>query len=159
MADEFRIDFDTSELFAGLDNIAKKAGELVRPVAYAGAVVMYDEAKANAGKLRSKKEHYFYGTSFKKTGKRYLFQPGTLQSSIYHVFSKDNSIDGEKATYHISWSYKKCPYGFMVERGTSRAAAHPFLRQAYDSSSGRALEESRARFITLMEKSDVGVKK
>jgi HK97 gp10 family phage protein len=56
---------------------------------------------------------------------------GLLKSSIYRVYSKDRSTD-QKKTYQISWNKKKAPHGHLVEFGTSRAAAHPFIRPAFD---------------------------
>lgn len=126
------VSFDFSDLAAHLDDIAAVAEKSVREAAQAGAEHLYYEVRLRAPV--SEKEHYFAGTN-----KRYLFQPGTLRNSIYQVFSKDNSGKGH-AEYHIAWNHKECPYGFMVEFGTSRAPAHPFLRPAYDSAKGEATQ-------------------
>lgn len=75
--------------------------------------------------------HFFYGTSSKKTGQRYYFASGNLKAAIYRVYSPERS-DANKKTYRISWNHQKAPYGFMVEFGTSRAPAHPFVRPAFD---------------------------
>ena len=87
---------------------------------------------------RSKKGHWFYGSSFKISGKRYWFESGSLQRAIYHVHSKENSNDSGRNTYHVSWNWKKAPYGYMVEFGTVKARAHPFLRPAYNNNLPRA---------------------
>lgn len=139
--------FDTRGINAALDNIAKTAEEAVRPAAQAGAQMLYDEARAQCPV--SDNAHFFYGTSFKKTGQRYFFKSGTLRNSIYQVYSKDNSSKA-KATYHIAWNHQKAPYGFMVEYGTSRAPAHPFLRPAYEVANQRALQAAEHEYATRM---------
>src|SRR5205085_5719958 len=73
-------------------------------------------------------------------------QPGALKASIYQVFSKDNSGSGH-ATYHVSWNAKKAPHGHLVEFGTSRAPAHPFLRPAYDAKVTAALEAANKAWV------------
>lgn len=135
--------FDTKELESALTQIAKDAGEFVRPAAAAGASVLYSEAKERVPV--SEKGHWFYGTHSK-----YYFDAGTLKNSIYYTFSKDNSQEG-RATYHVAWNHQKAPYGFMVEYGTSRAPAHPFLRPAYDAVNNLALTVAKDKFAELME--------
>lgn len=144
----FRIDFDTSKLNAGLDRITKAAEEAVKPAAHAGAEVLYFEARLRCPV--SAEAHYFYGKNSKKTGVRYYFEPGNLRNAIYRVYSKDNS-GKSRATYHISWNHTKAPYGFMVERGTSRAPAHPFIRPSYDAQRQFALEVARAELVDRMK--------
>lgn len=91
------------------------------------AFVIYEDARSRAPV--SAAPHYFYGRQSKKTGVRYLIQPGTLKASIYRVFSPERSTPTFKL-YRISWNHTKAPHGAMVEFGTSRAPAHPFLRPA-----------------------------
>ncbi len=124
------------EVLAGLDAyVAKVKTNVVYVGAQAAAEVFYREAKLRAPV--SGGGHWFHGTSFKINGTKYFFNAGTLRDSIYQVMSKDNSGEG-KATYHVAWNHKKCPYGFMVEFGTSRAPAHPFLRPAYEAAKHEA---------------------
>jgi len=144
MADAFSIKFDDSSLSVALDEIEQRSGECVRPAAQAGASVLYSEAKFRAPV--SEGAHYFYGTH-----QKYLFPAGTLRDSIYHAYSEDNSKAGRSATYHIAWNHSKAPYGFMVEFGTSRAPAHPFLRPAYDATRDLALTVARDKYLSLME--------
>lgn len=80
----------------GMDELAAGAEQATRPAAQAGAQVFYDRAKANVSKL----------------GK----VTGNLASSIYQVFSQDNSRAG-RAEYHVSWNRKKAPHGHLVEYG------------------------------------------
>lgn len=136
--------FDTKELEAALTQIGKSAGEFVRPAAAAGASLLYNEAKTRVPV--SEHGHWFYGTHSK-----YYFDAGTLKNSIYWAFSKDNSKEGQSATYHVAWNHRKAPYGFMVEYGTSRAKASPFLRPAYDAMNKLALTVAKDKFAELME--------
>lgn len=94
----------------------------------ASARLLYEEAKALCPV--SDEGHFFYGSSYKKTGQRYFFKSGNLRESIYRVYSAERSSDSKK-TYRISWNHRKAPYGFMVEFGTVRAPAHPFMRPAF----------------------------
>lgn len=97
-------------------------------VLFSGAATMAsfiaNEARAKAPS--SSAEHYFYSS----TGAKYLFQPGTLKKNIYWAHASDKETVNRK-TYRISWNHREVPYGYMVEFGTSRAAAHPFLRPAF----------------------------
>ncbi|MDD0814282.1 HK97 gp10 family phage protein [Curvibacter sp. HBC28] len=129
------IDFDFGKISSKLDGITKASKESLRPAAQAGAEVFYVEARQRAPK--SEADHYFYGKRSKKTGVRYLFKPGNLQRSIYQYYNKRQSSP-DKAVYSISWNHREAPYGAMVEYGTSRAPAHPFLRPAYDAVADRA---------------------
>lgn len=99
-----------------------------RPASQAMAQVFYDAAKRNVPV--GNRGHWFHGTSFKLTGKKYWFDAGSLSRAIYQVYSKDHSVQGGLQSYHISWNHTKAPYGFMVEFGTSKAPAHPFMRPA-----------------------------
>ena len=123
----FSVNVNTAGIDALMNGLAGSADEAARPAAQAGAQVFYDEVKRLAPK--SKKGHWFHGTSFKINGKKYWFESGTLSRAIYQVYSRDKSGAGV-ATYHVAWNHQKAPYGFMVEFGTSKNPAHPFLRPA-----------------------------
>lgn len=149
MANAVRVTFDDSKAQAGLDRILEASRKAVRPAAQAGAEDLYFEARLRCPE--SAESHFFYGRQSRKTGVRYLFQPGNLRDSIYQVFSKDNSTakaDGyDRVTYHIAWNHQKAPYGFMVEFGTSRAPAHPFIRPAYEARKDEALRIAKGVWI------------
>lgn len=132
--DAFSIKFDSSGLDAGLAQLQTEA-ESVRPAAQAGAQILYNEVllRVPVGK-RARKT---------KSGREIL--PGALKASIYQVFSADNSPKGT-ATYHVSWNARKAPHGHLVEFGTSRAPAHPFIRPAYDAKVVQALQAVEARW-------------
>lgn len=118
---------------AGLDELRAKLrayGEAVKDeVAIEGAAgmarVIYDEVLINVP--ISNKPHYFHGSMFKKNGTKYLFNPGNLRDAIYRAYSPEKSSDTLKM-YRVSWNYTKAPYGYMVEFGTARAPATPFIR-------------------------------
>jgi len=151
VAESMRIKLDTRSLDAQLDNITEKAEEFVRPAAQAGAAVLYGEVRLRVPV--GDKPHVFYGTH-----QKYRFPAGTLRDSIYQVFSRDNSWDGH-ATYHVAWNHQRAPYGFMVEYGTSRAPAHPFLRPAYDAAKDLSLIVANDTFAALMEGAISGVRR
>jgi HK97 gp10 family phage protein len=132
----FTLRVDTAQLIARLGEVSAGAELAARPAAQAAAQVFYDAARANVG--RSAKGHWFHGTSFRATGKKYWFEAGSLQRAIYQVYSQKNSNDHGTAIYEISWNRTKAPYGHMVELGTSRAPAHPFLRPAFNNNRDRA---------------------
>jgi HK97 gp10 family phage protein len=115
--------FDAKSLDDYLDRLGDGVDEAVRPSAQKGAQILYDYVRRNAPV--SEHAHMFYGTHAVYGP----YKPGSLRDAIYQVFSNDNSGQS-KATYHVSWNHKKVPYGFMVEFGTSKAPAHPFVRPA-----------------------------
>lgn len=136
MTKKYGSEMNVTDLMSKVDSfIADALDRTARVGAQAMAQVVYDAARANIAAIsKTTKPHYFYGTH-KKYGP---FQPGHLRDSIYQVFSKDRSNDTRKE-YHVSWNYgmknpessKAAPYGFMVEFGTSRRGATPFLYPAY----------------------------
>lgn len=124
----FSIKFDTAGLTAGLEKLGDGVKREIRPAAQAGAQVLYEEALARVPVLS-----------------------GLLRSALYQVFSKDNS-SAQNATYHISWNARTAPHGHLVEFGTSRAPAHPFLRPAYDAKVGDALRTANDRWVAGTKK-------
>lgn len=98
----------------GLKAFEKKVAEsVIFTGVAAGARVLYEEVKRNASPPRMGE----------KTGK--------LQNSIYRVYSPERSPDGVK-TYRVSWNKSKAPHGHLLEFGTSRMPAKPFVRPAFD---------------------------
>ena len=136
------IAFDFSKIAAKLDNITKAAEQGVRPAAQAGAQVFYEEVKQRvpvSAKAHSTK------------GKKQTFTPGTLRKAIYQAFADKESGDG-KASYRISWNKSHAFYGRFVEFGTSRMAAKPFLRPAYDAARAKALQAVQERMAVEVRK-------
>jgi hypothetical protein len=152
MADVFSIKFDATGALAGLDALGEAATKAARPAAQAGAQVLYDEVNINVAKINR--------------------VTGNLASSIYQVYSKDNS-DEKRATYHVSWNARKAPHGHLVEFGhiqtrkayvgsdgkwytspvllptPKQVAARPFVRPAFDAKAQLALEAARAKWADL----------
>jgi HK97 gp10 family phage protein len=137
-------EFQASSLMSKVDAYIKEAlDKTARVGAQAMAQVVYDAARANLATITAGKPYrdpqYFYGTH-KKYGP---FPQGHLRDSIYQAFSEDKSSNVRKE-YHVSWNYgkkkpgnnKAAPYGFMVEFGTSRRGATPFLYPAYAANKG-----------------------
>lgn len=92
----FRIDVDLGGLLRYVDELQEGCEVAVRPAAQAGAQVMYDLVKTNVAGLGR--------------------VTGNLASSIYQVYSRDNS-GPLRAEYHVSWNYRKAPHGHLVEYG------------------------------------------
>lgn len=132
--------FDFSKLSKGLDQITKAAEAATRPAAQAGAQVFYDEMRARVP--MSAKPH--------KSGKQ-TYNPGTLRKAIYQAFADKESGDG-KSSYRISWNKKDAFYGRFLEFGTSKMAAKPFLRPAYDAVRGQATRAVKTRMREEIKK-------
>jgi HK97 gp10 family phage protein len=151
-ANSFTMGVDLRGLDQYLDQLGDAAEEAALPACAAVAKVYYDAARTFVP--RSLKSHYFYGKSYKETGKRYgPYSPGNLQNAIYRVYSKDNSAPG-KAVYHVSYNYLDAPYAHMVEFGTSHSAPHPFIRRAMNSQAVQkeALDAGEAVLMAAINK-------
>lgn len=161
MKQSFDVKFDEGGVMAALDKLGEGLKSHVRPAAQAGAQVFYDEVRRNVAEI----------------GK----VTGNLASSIYQVYSKDNSSE-EQATYHISWNAKKAPHGHLVEFGhlqtrkvyvgsdgnwyTSKekwpfpvwVAPKSFIRSAYDAMQLAAMKAVKEKFEQEAEKTIEGLK-
>lgn len=99
-----------------LDKFAAEVqGKVVLAGVAAMAKVFYEEAKLNTSGSRG---HPFPWT-------------GTLHESIYRVYVENESTDTKKI-YHVGWNHKTAPHGHLIEFGTVKAPAYPFLRPAFD---------------------------
>lgn len=115
-----------------LARFEKKIQEKVLIEGAAGmAKVLYDEVKLNASPPRLGRV------------------TGNLENSIYRVYSPERSGDALK-TYRISWNKKKAPHGHLIEFGTSRMAAKPFVRPAFDHMEA-AIKVGMARMKAKLE--------
>ena len=108
---------DVNGIAVQIEAMEQRMRDALRPAAFAGAKVYHAEVMLRVPR-----------------------RTGLLASTVYMAHSADNSADGVKETYHISWNKKKAPHGHFVEYGTSRAPAHPFLRPAYEAAKTRAHE-------------------
>ena len=145
--DMLKLDLNLKGIEKGLDKITVAAQGAVRPAAQAGAQIFYERVKEEAPV--SKTAHMFH-----IEGRVYgPFSPGDLRDSIYQVFSKREFYHGEtKAAYEISFNHGKAPYGFMVLRGTSRAAANDFIGRAYDATYKAATQAASDRLTAEIKK-------
>lgn len=101
----------SSDITSGLDALEKKIeGEVLLSGVAAMARVIYDEVKLNT-------------TRHVKTG--------TLRDAVYRAYSPESSTDSSKV-YHVSVNKKKAPHWHFLEYGTSRQAAQPYLRPAFN---------------------------
>ena len=132
--------FDFSKIAAKLDRITQAAEKATRPAAQSGAQIFYDEVRARVPV--SAKPH--------KSGKK-TYNPGTLRRAVYQAFAERESGDG-KAMYRVSWNKTHAFYGRFVEFGTSKMAAKPFLRPAYDAARARALQAVQERMASEVKK-------
>ena len=142
---DMRIEVDLSDILGELEEIDQNIGRSVKPAAYLAARLVRDEAIEQAP--MSAKAHIFRsGRLNKATGKfmwngqEYLYRPGDLKKSIYLAESKEDSVEGQRAAYKVTWRTKPnygaelmaVPYAVWVEFGNGRIHAHPFIRKAYD---------------------------
>lgn len=96
----------------GIDRMeAQVRASVLVPGAAAMARVFYHEARAQAAKHT---------------------KSGALHDAIYRVYDKGDSAAYDQAIYRISWNHRKAPHGHLIEFGTSRAPAYPFIRPAFD---------------------------
>jgi HK97 gp10 family phage protein len=107
----------TGDLEGALERMARgKAENVIYSGAAAMARVVYTEVKDNVS-----------GTKAGMPG----VVTGNLRDSIY--WAKDDSLSSPfRAVYSISWNKSKAPHGHLLEFGTSRAPAYPFIRPAAD---------------------------
>lgn len=111
----------SGDVEAALDKWGKDIqGKVVLAGVAAAAKVIYQEVKANAHRRT------ISGIPREK-GRA----PGTLENAVYRVFAKDKST-AETKVYHVSVNKRKAPHWSLIEFGTSRAPAYPYLRPAFD---------------------------
>lgn len=138
------IAFDFSKLSSKLDRLAKIVTQGARPAAQAGAQVFYDEMKQRASTQGSEGE-------YSAPGAAPFVQSGKLRDAIYQAFVEKES-GYLNAVYRISWAKKKAPHGHLLENGTSRMAARPFLRPSYDAKRSEAIRAVNDRLREEIKK-------
>lgn len=129
------LQFDFSKILGGLDKITKAAEDGARPAAQAGAQVFYEEVEQRVSGID--------GGPGVVTGK--------LKGAIYQAFVEKESGNG-RAVYRISWNKKKAPHGQLLERGTSKMAARPFIRPSYDAKRSAAIQAVNVRLAAELKK-------
>lgn len=103
------------DVFAALDKLGGQVAEdLIYSGTAAAAAVIRDEVKVNT-------------TGVKENTPGIV--TGNLNRSIY--MAKDKGLSNTaRAVYDVSWNKKIAPHGHLLEFGTSRAPAYPFVRPA-----------------------------
>jgi len=94
---------------------------VLRQAAVAGARVIHAEVQ-----LRAPVDTGIY------EGKQGDHPPGFLRSKIIIAYDDEVSVPGRIASYLVTWS-KEAFYGRFLEHGTSKMAARPFLRPAFEA--------------------------
>lgn len=125
-----------------LDTLETDVSAALRPAAQAAAQVFYDEVVKNVGQIKS--------------------VTGNLRKAIYQAYSPELSVDGQVATYRISWNWRKAPHGGLVEGGhlqryryyqNAQGQVRPMVRPGMDGRkkpSGRASQAVKdAYYVTL----------
>lgn len=138
----FRIGFDADDLQQYLDQLGEDAEDAIRPAAQVAAQVLYERVRLNVQTL----------------GK----VTGNLDRSIYQAFSPENSAEGQKAQYNVSWNHIKAPHGHLVEYGylqryryyrDNQGHVRPMVRPGMDGKKppGRraSQEQKNAYYVTL----------
>lgn len=113
-----------------LEAIASES--VLRQAAVAGARVIHAEAKRRAP--------VDLGIYEGKIGKH---PPGFLRDHMLIAYDRERSVEGRRATYLVTWS-KEAFYGRFLEHGTSKMAARPFLRPAYEAHRREAAQVARS---------------
>ncbi|MFL9902184.1 HK97 gp10 family phage protein [Paraburkholderia fungorum] len=100
-----------------LDRAALGASEsALRKGAAAGATVFYREIKVRAMPY---------------------YRTGTLEDAIIVTYIPEESVAGKLATYAVTFN-KKAWYARLLEYGTSKMAARPFIRPSFDAKQNEA---------------------
>lgn len=119
----------------GLDKLgALVSGEVSMAGSAAMAQVFYTEVRLNASRN---------------------IKTGTLYEAIYRVFVKERSYGAQKI-YRTSWNRSKAPHGHLIEFGTSKSPAFPFVRPAMDQAPAAidaGLERMQEKYKELKGKS------
>ncbi|WP_284459683.1 HK97-gp10 family putative phage morphogenesis protein [Cupriavidus campinensis] len=102
-----------------LDEIASES--VLRQAAVAGVREIFAEVR-----LRAPVDKGIY------EGKQGPHPPGFLRSHIIIAYDDEVSVPGRVASYLVTWS-KEAFYGYFLEYGTSKMAAQPFLRPAFEA--------------------------
>lgn len=141
----FKGSFDSSRIKRHIDQLGNRAKDAIRPAAQAGIQVYYNEVKLRVPV--GSDVHYSGQTG---SGRKFTYRPGNLRNSIYQVYS-DESVDGKKAVYLVSYNKSKAFYGRFVENGTSKMAAQPFIRPSYYAQRANALDAIRTELRSRLK--------
>lgn len=122
------INFDTTELQQNLQTFAQEVeAKALRPAAFAASDMLYKEMQINAP-----------------------VRTGLLRSAIYQFYNERKSIDGLHL-YSIGVNMRKAPHWHLLEYGTIRMAAKPFIAPTYDAKITLAMEAALKRLGEKLE--------
>ena len=130
----------SGDVLPGLDKWAKKIeDQVVLSGVAAMALVIYDEVKLNTSGAR--------GSPKRATG--------TLHDAVYRVYVPERSRSGQQV-YKVSVNKRKAPHWYLIEYGTVRSPAYPYIRPAWGRI-GQAIEAGKARMAERMLEPDPSV--
>lgn len=140
MADFLKVSI-SGNVDAMLEHLTQELQENVaRAGAQAMAQIVYDAARQNAP----------VGTVTRRFKSGREIKPGALKAAIYQVFSEDRSNNGVK-TYHVGWNRKKAPHGHLIEFGTSRMPARPFLYPAFEQNKAQLVNAASTKMAEKLK--------
>lgn len=123
------IDFDTTALQKNLEQFAKDIQEkAIRPAAFAASKVLYAEMQIRVP----------------------VGETGNLKDAIYQYHNEKLSTDG-KQIYSVGVNKRKAPHWHLIEYGTIRAPAYPFIVPTYDAKILEAMQAARVRLAEKIE--------
>jgi HK97 gp10 family phage protein len=116
------------DIGAGLHKFAAELrAKAMRPAAYAAARVLYDEMAL-----------------------RVPTYSGRLKDSIYHWHDDKKSGNGREV-YAIGPNKRLAPHWHLVEYGTVKMVARPYIRPTFDGLIGWAMDAARSRLAEKMK--------
>lgn len=138
---------DIKKVLATLDKLPKELrGEVRKAILEKAAQPLIDAAKANAP--QSDQEHFDYGKQG-PNAQPTKYYPGNLKKSIRIIpYKKSFSVyvgpkvlkrGGKAKAYGRNERNVNAFYAGFVEFGTSRSAARPYMRPAFDQSKAQVL--------------------
>lgn len=123
------INFDTSALQKNLVQFAKDIEEkAIRPAAYAASKVLYEEMQIRVP----------------------VGNTGNLKAALYQYHNEKLSKDGVHI-YSVGVNKRKAPHWHLLEYGTIRAPAYPFIAPTYDAKIVEAMRAARTRLAEKIE--------
>ncbi|MNM24927.1 hypothetical protein D3C81_353670 [compost metagenome] len=159
MADYIR--FDVS----GLDGVKAKMAQLKHEASYKGGraalrkatIVLREQARANARRLDDHEsteaiwknvELRWNGRAFKRNG-QLAFRLGVLGGARYSRYQKDGKSTAQRASSNPggdTWYWR------MLEFGTAKMAARPFLRPVADQAGQKAIDTFAREFNAALDR-------